>query len=167
MKRSLWAVLILTLALSGCGSGSILPWQAKHYAKPDVITTLPGEGMWVYNHLPEDRLREQFSFEVTKPWANNLRLASVRIGASGAFVSPDGLILTNHHVAAGGLQNASGPGKDYVTNGFLAKSRAEEIKLPGLELSVLESIEEVTDRVNQAVDPKLTGEAAVKARNAV
>jgi hypothetical protein len=123
--------------------------------------------MWAYNHLPAGRLRTLFNFEVTKSWSDNLQLASIKIGASGAFVSPDGLILTNHHVAAGGLQNASGPGKDYVSNGFLAKTRAEEIKLPGLELSILESIEDVTDRVNQSVDSQLKGEAAVKARNAV
>jgi hypothetical protein len=86
---------------------------------------------------------------------------------TGFIASGSGQILTNHHVAAGGLQNASSAGKDYVSNGFLAKSRADEIKLPGLELSVLETIEDVTDRVNDAVDPKLTGEAAVKARNAI
>jgi hypothetical protein len=168
VKWSAWAATaFLTFSLAGCSS---LPWNkpkpAGHYVEPGGITILPSEGMWVYNRLPDERLRENFSFQVVKPWADNLRLASTRIGASGAFVSPDGLILTNHHVAAGGLQNASGPGKDYVTNGFLAKSRGDEIKLPGLELSVLQSIEDVTDRVNDAVDPKLTGEAAVKARNA-
>jgi len=139
----------------------------KIYGTPEVLTILPGEGMWVYNSLPSERLRQTFSFEPSKAWSDNLQMASVKIGASGAFVSPDGLILTNHHVAAGGLQNASGPGKDYVANGFLAKSLDDEIKLPGLELSVLESIEDVTDRVNDGVDSKLTGEAAVKARNAI
>src|SRR6202043_2838258 len=120
----------------------------KTYGTPQVLTILPGEGMWVYNSLPSERLRQTFAFETSKGWSDNLQMASVKIGASGAFVSPDGLVLTNHHVAAGGLQNASAAGKDYVANGFLAKSKSEEIKLPGLELSVLESIEDVTDRVN-------------------
>ena len=159
------AAVLMVLALAGCGWTK--PQPTGHYVRPDAITLLPAEGMWVYNHLPDQRLREYFSFPVTRPWADNLQLSSTRLGASGAFVSPDGLILTNHHVAAGGLQNASGPGKDYVSNGFLAQSRDQEIKLPGLELSVLQSIEDVTGRVNDAVNPKLTGEDAVKARNAV
>jgi peptidase S46-like protein len=172
VKRSVWAATIgLAVAAAGC-NGHLFPWAGssagpRTYVKPNVLPLEPAEGMWVYNHLPEGRLRTLFNFDVTKEWANNLQLASVKIGASGAFVSPDGLILTNHHVAAGGLQNASRAGKDYVTDGFLARSRDEEIKLPGLELSVLESIQDVTDRVNQGVDPVLKGEAAVKARNAV
>lgn len=123
--------------------------------------------MWLFNDLPTDRLHSEFDFEPTAEWAEHLRLASVHIGASGAFVSTDGLVLTNHHVAAGGLQNISRPGKDYVSNGFLARTRNEEIPLPGTELSVLESIEDVTDRVNAAVDPNLTPDEAVKARHAV
>jgi hypothetical protein len=172
VKRSVWAATIgLAIAASGC-NGHLFPWSGssagpRTYVKPNVLPLEPTEGMWVYNHLPEARIRTLFNFTVTKEWANNLQLASVKLGASGAFVSPDGLILTNHHVAAGGLQNASAPGKDYVTNGFLAKSRGDEIKLPGLELSVLESIQDVTERVNNGVNSDLKGEAAVKARNAV
>ncbi|HEY2584866.1 MAG TPA: S46 family peptidase [Tepidisphaeraceae bacterium] len=168
MKRKLWAVLILAL-VAGCTdhpiSGS--PAVAPSHAAGDAITLLPTEGMWAYNKLPDRHLRDVFQFDLSQSWADHVRLASVRIGGgSGAFISPDGLILTNQHVAAGGLQSASGPGHDYVTDGFLAPSLDQEIKLPGLEVSVLESIEDVTARVNAAVDPKLTGEAAVKARNA-
>ncbi len=172
VKRSVWAATIgLAVAAAGC-NGHLFPWAGssagpRTYVKPNVLPLEPTEGMWVYNHLPEARLQTLFNFPVTKEWANNLQLASVKLGASGAFVSPDGLILTNHHVAAGGLQNASRAGKDYVTDGFLAKTRDEEIKLPGLELGVLESIDDVTERVNNGVDPALKGEAAVKARNAV
>jgi hypothetical protein len=172
VKRSVWAATIgLAVAAAGC-NGHLFPWSnstagPRTYVKPNVLPLKPTEGMWVYNHLPEGRLRALFNFDVTREWATNLQLASVKIGASGAFVSADGLILTNHHVAAGGLQNASGPGKDYVTNGFLAKTRGEEIKLPGLELSILESIKDVTERVEKSVDPSLKGEEAVKARNAV
>ena len=170
MKRSARTTVLLLSAIGfGCQSGFMRPSSeaSKTYGTPEVLTIAPGEGMWVYNNLPSERLRQIFSFETSKAWSDNLQMASVKIGASGAFVSPDGLILTNHHVAAGGLQNASAAGKDYITSGFLAKSLSEEIKLPGLELSVLESIKDVTDRVNDAVDAKLTGEAAMKARNAI
>src|SRR5262249_35036088 len=99
-------------------------------------------------------------------WIEHLRLASVHLGASGAFVSPDGLILTNHHVAGEGLQNISRADKDYVADGFLARTRDEEIQLPGADLQVLESIQDVTDRVRSAVSAGSTGEQAIKARNA-
>jgi hypothetical protein len=135
-------------------------------AAPVEATMLPTEGMWLFNALPIQRLKA-LGFEPTPEWAENLRLASVHVGgASGAFVSADGLVLTNHHVASGGLQNISRPGKDYLRDGFLARNASEEIPLPGMELRVLESIEDVTARVKSAVDPSLQGEQAVKARNA-
>jgi hypothetical protein len=71
-------------------------------------------------------------------------------GGSGSFVSADGLCLTNHHVARGQLQKMSGPEKDYVKDGFYAKTRAEEMKCTDLELNVLESMENVTDRIAKA-----------------
>ena len=122
--------------------------------------------MWLPNALPLDRLKS-FAFSPSQSWIENLQLASVHIGASGSFVSPDGLILTNHHVALRGLHNISTPTHNYVADGFFAKSRADEVKLPGQEVSVLLSIEDVTARVNAAVPATLSPEAAVKARHAV
>ena len=73
-------------------------------------------------------------------------------GASGAFVSPDGLILTNHHVALGQLQKLSTPQRNYVRDGFYARSIAEELRCPDQEMSVLISTEDVSARVFRAVD---------------
>lgn len=164
-----WLLIALTLALAaGCKtepsstSSNVAP-SAPQIAAPPIA---PTEGMWLYNALPTQRLAK-LGFNVTPQWAEHLRLSSVRIGGgSGAFVSADGLVLTNHHIASGGLQNISRPGKDYLRDGFLARNHNEEIPLPGMELRVLESIEDVTTRVHAAVDPKLSGEEAVKARNA-
>jgi hypothetical protein len=127
----------------------------------------PAAGMWLPNAVPAERIKQLYGFAPTAQWLEHLRLSSVHIGASGSFVSADGLVLTNHHVAVGGLHNISREGKDYVANGFLAKTRSEEARLPGMELSVLESIEDVTPRVNAAIDAAMTGEEAVKARRAV
>jgi len=125
------------------------------------------EGMWLYEAPPLERMKKEFGFEPSAPWLEHLRLSSVHLGASASFVSGDGLILTNHHVGLGALQAVSRAGKDYVKNGFLAKSFEEEIKAPGYEASVLVSIEDVTKKVNDAVPASLSPAEAVKARHAV
>ena len=114
------------------------------------------EGMWTFDNLPAALLKEHYGFTPAPKWIALLRLASVRFndGGSGAFVSKDGLILTNHHVALGQLQKMSAPRKDYVKEGFFAKSRSAEIKCPDLEVNILVSMEDVTERVRGAVDPK-------------
>ena len=95
-----------------------------------------------------------------------VRSAAVRFnsGGSGAFVSPDGLVMTNHHVAADTLQKISTPAKDYYKEGFLARTRDEEVKAPDLELNVLVDIRDVTDRVNAAVSAGMDDASAAKAR---
>lgn len=114
------------------------------------------EGMWTFDNLPVKLLKERYNFVPEQSWVDHLRLASVRFndGGSGAFVSKDGLVLTNHHVALGQLQKMSTPKKDYVKEGFFAKSNKEEIACPDLEVNVLVSMENVTDQVLKAVDPK-------------
>jgi hypothetical protein len=114
------------------------------------------EGMWTFDNLPLRLLKEHYGFVPAANWIDHLRLSSVRFndGGSGAFVSKNGLILTNHHVALGQLQKMSTPRKDYVKEGFFAKTRAAEIKCPDLEVNVLASLEDVTERVRRAVDPK-------------
>ncbi len=74
-------------------------------------------------------------------------------GASAEFVSEDGLILSNHHVGSGALQRLSTREHNYLRDGFYARTRAEEQRCPGQEVTVLMNIEDVTDRVNAAVSP--------------
>jgi hypothetical protein len=127
----------------------------------------PTEGMWLPNDLPAGRLQELFHFDASPAWADHLRLSSVHFGGgSGSFVSADGLVLTNHHVAQRGLQSISKPGTDYVASGFLAKARDQEVAIPGLELTVLESIEDVTDKVLAAVPANLPPSEAAERRKA-
>jgi uncharacterized protein (UPF0335 family) len=116
--------------------------------------TYADEGMWTLDNLPAAQLKERYGFQASQAWLDHVRLASVRFndGGSGAFVSADGLVLTNHHVALGQLQKVSTQKNDYVKHGFFARSGSEEMKCPDLELNQLVSMENVTDRVLKALD---------------
>jgi hypothetical protein len=126
------------------------------------------EGMWTFDNPPLKQLKERYGFTPTQAWLDHVRLASVRFndGGSGSFVTPHGLVLTNHHVALTQLQKVSSPTRDYVKNGFYARTASEELKCPDLELNVLVSMEDVTRRVQGAVSPGLSEVDALKARKA-
>jgi len=126
------------------------------------------EGLWLYNHPPRQAIQEKYGFELTDAWLQHLQLSSVRFGgASGAFVSEAGLILSNHHVGSRALQRLSTKEHNYLRDGFYARTRAEEQPCSGLEVSVLREIQEVTGRVNAAVQPGMTDAEAFGARRAV
>lgn len=135
-------------------------------------TTMPAwsdEGMWLLNEAPKKQLQERYQFTLTDAWLDHAMKASVRFnsGGSGGFVSADGLIVTNHHIAADALQKLSKPGTDLYRDGFHAKERQQELKCPDLELNVLQSIEDVTAQVNAAVKPEMKPAEAFAARRAV
>ena len=123
------------------------------------------EGMWTFDNLPVAKLKADFGFTPDQAWLDHIRLATVRFpGGTGSFISADGLVLTNHHVGRGSVQMVSDPAHDYVKDGFIAADRGEEKKVPGLELYTLMAMENVTDRVNKAVQPGASDKAALKAR---
>ncbi|MGA1619748.1 MAG: S46 family peptidase, partial [Pirellulales bacterium] len=127
------------------------------------------EGMWLFNDLPSERLKQTHGFTPPAGWLERLQQAAVRFnsGGSGAFVSADGLVLTNHHVAASSLQKLSSPERNLAQDGFLARTRAEEIPCVDLELNVLVSIEDVTAAVQAAVADEADAVAAANARREV
>jgi len=131
--------------------------------------TFADEGMWTFDNPPLKQLKERYGFVPTQEWLDHIRLSSVRFmdGGSGSFVSPKGLVLTNHHVAVGQLQKISTAERDYVSTGFLASSLEEELKSPDLEVNILVSMENVTDRVKAAVKEGMTDAEALQARRAV
>ncbi|HEX8098512.1 MAG TPA: S46 family peptidase, partial [Pyrinomonadaceae bacterium] len=116
------------------------------------LPALADEGMWTFDNPPRKFWKERYNFDPPDSWLDHLRLASVRVGgASGAFVSPDGLLMTNQHVASGQLAKLSTKERDLTKNGFYAQTKAEEMKCPDLEVDVLASYEDVTRRVQGAV----------------
>jgi hypothetical protein len=111
------------------------------------------EGMWTFDNPPLKQLQEKYNFTPSQQWLDHLRLASVRLndGGSGSFVSAHGLLLTNHHVARGQLQKNSTAEHDYIRDGFYAATPEQEMKSRDLEVNVLVSMENVTDKVRAAV----------------
>ncbi len=146
MTRRLFFVFSLALLLTG--------------------TLFADEGMWLFNAFPSAMVKAKYGFEPTQAWLDHLRLSSVRMGASASFVSADGLVFTNHHVGARCVHDLSVNGKDYIKNGFYAPTEAQEPKCPGIELNVLEGIEDVTAKVNAAVKPGMSDAEAGQARRA-
>jgi hypothetical protein len=127
------------------------------------------EGMWLFNNPPRDYLKKKYDFDATPEWLEHVQKASVRFnsGGSGSFVSPDGLVMTNHHVGADCLQKMGSKEHNYLRDGFHARTRDEERKCDDLELNVLMSIEDVTQRVKAAVKPDMKPAQAFAARRAV
>ncbi len=110
------------------------------------------EGLWPFDSPPAGALQSGYGFSPSVEWLDALRLSAVRVGGgSGAFVSANGLVLSNHHVVTGCLQSLSTGADDLVRNGFYARTRAEERTCPGLDLRRLESTEDVTGKVRAAV----------------
>jgi hypothetical protein len=130
---------------------------------------LADEGMWLFNEPPRQLLKERYGFEPTDAWLDHLQKSAVRFnsGGSGSFVSAQGLVMTNHHVAADALQKLSTQDRDLLETGYHARTREEELKCVDLELNVLMSIEDVTERVNAAVKPGMSAAEAQQARRAV
>src|SRR5882724_12758487 len=95
-----------------------------------TLFTRADEGMWLFNSPPLKQLKEKYQFEPTAQWIDHLQKSSVRFnsGGSGSFVSPNGLVITNHHVGADTLQKMGSVEHNYLRDGFYAKTQADEIK---------------------------------------
>jgi hypothetical protein len=126
------------------------------------------EGMWTFDNPPLKQLAAKYDFHPNQAWLDHLRLSSVRLndGGSGSFVSPNGLLLTNHHVARGQLQKNSTAEHDYLRDGFYATSPDAEMKSADLEVNVLVAMQDVTARVQGAAKGIADEAKALKARDA-
>jgi len=149
MPRRLVSVCLLLLAIH------------SYSAKAD-------EGMWLLDNFPSDRVEKLYGFRPDQHWLDRVRLSAVRLaqGCSAGFVSPRGLVQTNHHCAEECLEQISTSEKDLMTAGFYAKEEKDEAKCPEFELDQLIGIGDVTARVREAIEGK-AGEAFTEAKRAV
>lgn len=145
-----WLVLMyrrLLLAVLACLSLVL----AERAAKAD-------EGMWPLNMAPVEAIQKKYAVKLDDAWLARASAASLRFnnGGSGSFVSDRGLVLTNHHVGSECIQQLSTRkgAKDLMKEGFVAKSHAEELECPDLELNALRSIEDVTAQVEASARVK-------------
>ncbi|MBL8955158.1 MAG: S46 family peptidase [Myxococcaceae bacterium] len=113
---------------------------------------LADEGMWTFNGFPADKTKAKYGFSPNQEWLDHVRLSSVRLarGCSASLVSADGLVLTNHHCSRHCIDQLSTKDKDFVKNGFFAKTQPEEQKCPDMEVNILVEITDVTKRVQAA-----------------
>ena len=126
------------------------------------------EGMWTPDNLPKQELQTKYKFSPDTHWVEHVQHAALRLagGCSGSFISPTGLVLTNHHCVNSCVQQLSTADKDFIKTGFYAKEENQEIKCPEIELNRLDTIANVTDRVKKATAGK-GGEEYSKAEKAV
>jgi len=121
--------------------------------------------MWTFDNLPRKQWKDRYNFEPTQEFIDKIRLASPKVNnASAGFVSPDGLIATNHHVAAGYIAKVSTKERDLMKTGFYSRTRSAELKIPDASASVLFSFENVTERISAATrdaDPAAARRALV------
>ena len=125
------------------------------------------EGMWTFDNFPSKAVGGKYGFTPSQAWLDHVRSASLRIagGCSASFISPQGLVMTNHHCVVDCVEQLSTPQQNFVDSGFIAKSDADERKCPAFELDQLVQIRDVTAEVQGALAGK-TGDAANKALHA-
>ncbi len=125
-----------------------------------VIPAFPGEGMWIPLLIEKfnitDMQQKGFKLSAEDIYSiNKACLADAVIlfghGCTGEVISPEGLILTNYHCGLSRIQSHSSLEKDYISDGFWAYSREEELPNSGLAVSFLKKIEEVTERVQAEI----------------
>ncbi len=114
------------------------------------------EGMWLFNDFPAERVEKAYGFRPDQAWLDKVRLGAVRLagGCSASFVSPRGLVMTNHHCIRACIQDLSTPKADLLENGFLARSDKEERRCPKVEANQLVELSDVTARIRKATAGK-------------
>ncbi len=115
------------------------------------------EGFWTLDNLPKQAMQQKYGFTPSQQWIDHVMHASARLalGCSASFVSPDGLVMTNHHCVAGCLGDLEGKNKpDYVVSGYAASHAGAEPRCPGMELDQLRGISNVTPQMDDALKGK-------------
>jgi Peptidase S46 len=116
-----------------------------------ALPALADEGMWTFDNFPSDAVRKTYGAEITPAWLDHVRLSTVRLtNCTGSFVSPEGLLITNHHCVESCLGELSSKSSDLLDRGFLAADRNAERRCDTQLADVLVSMENITAAVTKA-----------------
>ncbi|HWO89238.1 MAG TPA: S46 family peptidase [Gemmatimonadales bacterium] len=114
--------------------------------------------MWTFEYPPAAYFSQTYGFSADSAWFAAARMASLRIpGCSAAFVSPNGLIATNHHCVRGAVSAVSRRGETLLDSGFVARALDEERRIPNYYADQLIAAIDVSDEMNAAVDAAREG----------
>ncbi|MFT7618978.1 MAG: hypothetical protein ACI97A_002626 [Planctomycetota bacterium] len=110
--------------------------------------------MWTFENAPKEYFKKEHNLDLTDEWLESVRLSYLKFGGgcSSSFVSPQGLIMTNHHCARGFIATAAPAGEDWVKDGYIAKNMAEEVSLAGLVCRQQMGMEDVTALMNKGIE---------------
>lgn len=159
MKRIYALLLFISLSLGVWG-------QSPFNADTVKAGRFDNGKMWTFDFPPVDYFQQTYGFKPTQQWLDDVRMSALRFASwcSASFVSPDGLVMTNHHCARESGTSVQRPGEDFNNNGFVAASYDEERKVPDLYVDQLVKMEDITARVQKAMEKGNTDEEKVKAR---
>jgi hypothetical protein len=152
-----WLLLILGCASGPLTTSGLLPNSL------DLDTVKAGQfdtgKMWTFDYPPVEYFAKTYHFNPTKDWFDRARLAALRLpGCTAAFVSEDGLVMTNHHCARSSLQRVQKEGENLLEDGFFAATLEEERKAP-VWVDQLVYMEDVTKEVQSAFESGTTDSA--------
>jgi hypothetical protein len=149
MRAKITGTVTLALALAAFTAGR--PAQAD-------------EGMWTFNNFPAAKMQAKYGWAPDAAWLQHVQLSTLRLaeGCTASFISPDGLVMTNHHCARGCIGALSDAKHDYIATGFYAAALKEERRCPDMEADQLTGIEDVTAKIRNATDGK-SGKAFIDA----
>ncbi len=152
-------LVIAAAILIGCGASTSVTTQPSGLQQGVNLDTVKAGRfdtgkMWTFENPPVDYFQEAYAFRPSEQWLENARLGAIRFASwcSSSFVSADGLVMTNHHCGRGPIEQVSKEGENLLTNGFYARTPAEERKVDGLYVDQLVKIDDVTAEVQAAID---------------
>jgi len=179
-KTKFYGLVAVTLFAAGCASSSVQQTTAPAPATVDTVKVKVASAvkpieperfdmgkMWTFENAPLDYFEEAYDFRPTEEWLNTARMASLRIpGCTASFVSPNGLLMTNHHCGRGHVGRVTREGESLLDDGFFAETMADERQAPNMWADQMIVLEDVSALIESAINRMAPDEQQAEARDA-